>query len=970
MTMLEIEQDSIPETMFESNQGMTILDERPSHYTQLKYLPGYCLANPSYKPRRVLFRHRDGRLLSGCGGDVEVFHPMELERSQNTGLPIRGTVVNVFGGKDTVIGIQAVEGGDHFLVHGEYYCCLLHQSYLVEGGVAPEHRVLRLPAPIRSLNVERHGKNDLLLSFLLESGVFHYSLSTHMEDTSFECLQCYRCTRPIQSGLLWRDGGILHAAYYDGFVRVGIIVEEYDDMLLVQRLSVSKNNVNTLLDVIFSEIKRLSDYEDAERDKRASMLEKMKNLKAKLANSPSPSTQNINTQEEDEETYNAHMEFSSLKVEFRNHSVRADRVSQRLLALRKLLVLSQKAIEANAAMNHSISLIESELDELTRFSKLHDECLESGNFTLIEKSRAVFEERKYTVQELMRKAKANEMETFIAEWDKKVSSIIESMNGSTDPAKDMRLILSQHIFEHRAEKNDHFTHFLLDDTQREPTLYCLSGLTTLAVYPRKGKRVASISLDSSYETRLTAACLMRGVEGVYVTDDKEVFPIYFYRRRGSPPVYREKRFFDAGNPISLPSFDDLTSILMEHDGMILGSCSGGLLHLAFDLERKYDHFIIASSLMSHPFSHGPINDLKILSTEDTYLALHCSDTEVVISERDQDRWHRVTYHSGGALCLASTPFSLEHRGAFAVTGSKTYVRIKALHYTEDNLVGLHDLGQSRVTDDTGKDVEVLNVSLDPTMECRPLPCKLRYSVGYADKAIRTYVALLTGQHEFTVAEKFIAQIEPLHCVALMICFHGRPMGCYAASGKTLQVWNDLDRHQQKKMKSERMELRKMEVSISSMARVEGRSCYLILGYKDSRVQIFEERGKGTGKLDSVGWIDDCHPNSEIRSVTVLRARVDPLSSGDRLFIHSMAGPCIYIHSALIEAGKVVEVNFILATNHGLFGARSFETLDSRPFEYAVFGKGIDMHKLTEEQRKSLENYRIVVIYSVDINYIS
>ncbi|KHJ93541.1 hypothetical protein OESDEN_06549 [Oesophagostomum dentatum] len=48
---------------------------------------------------------------SGCGGDVEVFHPMELERSQNTGLPIRGTVVTVFGGKDTVTGIKAVEGG-------------------------------------------------------------------------------------------------------------------------------------------------------------------------------------------------------------------------------------------------------------------------------------------------------------------------------------------------------------------------------------------------------------------------------------------------------------------------------------------------------------------------------------------------------------------------------------------------------------------------------------------------------------------------------------------------------------------------------------------------------------------------------------------------------------------------------------------------------------------------------------------
>uniref|UniRef100_A0A0N4XEH9 WD_REPEATS_REGION domain-containing protein n=1 Tax=Nippostrongylus brasiliensis TaxID=27835 RepID=A0A0N4XEH9_NIPBR len=599
-----------------------------------------------------------------------------------------------------------------------------------------------------------------------------------------------------------------------------------------------------------------------------------------------------------------------------------------------------------------------ELDELVTFSKLYDQCLETGDFGLIEQSRAVFEERKYTVQELMRKVKANDTKNLIDDWEKKVSAIIESMNGSADPPKDMRLILSQHIFEHRAEKNDHFTHFLLDDTQREPTLYCLSGLTTLAVYPRRGKRVASISLDSSYETRLTAACLMRGVEGVYVTDDKEVFPIYFYR---------EKRFFDAGNPISLPSFDHLTSILMEHDGMILGSCSGGLLHLAFDPERKYEHFIIASSLMAHPFSYGPINDLKILSTEDTYLALHCSDTEVVISERDHDRWHRVTYHSGGANCIAATPFSLDHRGAFAVTVFLYWGIVP------DNLVGLHDLGESRVTDENGKDVEVLNVSLDPTMECRPLPCKLRYSVGYADKAIRTYVALLTGQHEFTVSEKFIAQIEPLYCVSMMICFHGRPMGCYAASGKTLQVWNDLDRHQQKKMKSERMELRKvrvlsqysiltglgstMEVTISSMTRVEGRSCYLVLGYKDGRVQVFEERGKGTGKLDSVGWIEECHPNSDIRSVTTLRARVDPLSSGDRLFVLSLAGAYIYIHSILIEAGKVVETSFVMATEHEMASARSFETLDARPYEFAVYGRGISMHKLDGEERKRLEKFR-------------
>lgn len=56
---------------------------------------------------------------------------------------------------------------------------------------------------------------------------------------------------------------------------------------------------------------------------------------------------------------------------------------------------------------------------------------------------------------------------------------------------------------------------------------------------------------------------------------------------------------------------------------------------------------------------------------------------------------------------------------------------------------------------------MLNVSLDPSMQYRQLPCKLRYAVGYADKAIRTYVALLTGQHDFIVTEKFIAQIEPL-----------------------------------------------------------------------------------------------------------------------------------------------------------------------------------------------------------------
>lgn len=157
-----------------------------------------------------------------------------------------------------------------------------------------------------------------------------------------------------------------------------------------------------------------------------------------------------------------------------------------------------------------------------------------------------------------------------------------------------------------------------------------------------------------------------------------------------------------------------------------------------------------------------------------------------------DRWHRVTHHVGGAHCIAATNFNAEMRGAFLVVGSATYVRLKALQYTEENLVGVHDMGESRGVDETGKELEVsaaapalcshltmriqvIDVSLDPSMEFRPLPCKLRYAVGFADKAIRTYVALLTGQHDFTVAEKFIAQIEPLHAISLVcasaICSH-------------------------------------------------------------------------------------------------------------------------------------------------------------------------------------------------------
>ena len=46
----------------------------------------------------------------------------------------------------------------------------------------------------------------------------------------------------------------------------------------------------------------------------------------------------------------------------------------------------------------------------------------------------------------------------------------------------------------------------------------------------------------------------------------------------------------------------------------------------------------------------------------------------------------------------------------------------------------------------------------------------------------------------------------------------------------------------------------MDVGIAQLSRVEGRSCFLIVGMKDGRVDIYEERGKGTGKIDKAGSI--------------------------------------------------------------------------------------------------------------------
>ena len=58
------------------------------------------------------------------------------------------------------------------------------------------------------------------------------------------------------------------------------------------------------------------------------------------------------------------------------------------------------------------------------------------------------------------------------------------------------------------------------------------------------------------------------------------------------------------------------------------------MHLAFDKQMKYEHIIVASSLLAHPFSQGAILDAKMLSVDGTFLVVSASAMEVAISERD------------------------------------------------------------------------------------------------------------------------------------------------------------------------------------------------------------------------------------------------------------------------------------------------------------------------------------------------
>ncbi|EFO86745.1 CRE-DCT-6 protein [Caenorhabditis remanei] len=910
-----------------------MIESTTSHQDfQQRSMTGYALEHPSYRVRGALFRHQDdGRLLSGCGGDIEVIHALEMERSQHTGLPVRVTNVVVFGSNDVVRLIQPIEGTEDVIVNGDYHVSIVQSVELFESSTVSKSRILKLPGKIVAVNAEKHSNTELLLVFLLETGLYHYSFCAQTSE-HFQCIQAFRCNRPITSGLLWRDSGLLHVAYYDGFVRVGVVHEQYDDMLLVKRVAVNRNNLAVLLDVVFEEIGRIQKFEDTEKQRRDDMLTTSKSLSEKLV-----------TEEEVVEGDTTNDDFAKLKFEFKNQSIRCERVSTRLTSLRKLISIIKSALDMNDQIEQMIALLVDQLGELEKLEQLCEEVQKTGNQNLIGKSWIAVEEKRMVVDELIAKVNSDQIKKHSDEWDQKIDQIIDQLNGCSEVAKDMRMILSQNIFEHRGDKKDVFTHFILDSQSRDITLYCLSGLTTLAIYPRKGKRVASISLDASFATCLTSACAMKSVEGVYVADQNAVFPIYFYR---------EKRYLDAGNQLQIPAFDSISSILIEPHQMILGSVTGGLLHLSFDFASNFEHFIIASSMLAHPISSGAVNCIKLLATGESLLALHCTDAEVVVSEKDQDRWHRVTHHTGGAHSIAVTPFSVDERGAFAVVASDTFVRLKALQYAEESLIGLHDLGESRAEDENGHPIEVLNVSLDPSMQYRQLPCKLRYAVGFSDKAIRTYVALLTGQHDFTVTEKFIAQIEPLFNVQNMICFHGRPMGCYVSCAKTLQIWNDLDRHQQKKLKSERMQLVKLSSSVTSMERTDG---FLLVGFADDRLSIYEE--KGNGSVELVGTVEEWHKGLCDRSVLGLRTRASKTSCGTRLFIHSLTGHHIVIHTVLVQASKIEQHDFIVAHEHSMSQPIGFEFVSYKYFEFLVYGRGISNEKLSVEDRKRMDCFR-------------
>uniref|UniRef100_A0A8R1ISI4 Uncharacterized protein n=1 Tax=Caenorhabditis japonica TaxID=281687 RepID=A0A8R1ISI4_CAEJA len=180
------------------------------------------------------------------------------------------------------------------------------------------------------------------------------------------------------------------------------------------------------------------------------------------------------------------------------------------------------------------------------------------------------------------------------------------------------------------------------------------------------------------------------------------------------------------------------------------------------------------------------------------------------------------------------------------------------------------------------------------------------------------------------------------------------MGCYVSCAKTLQIWNDLDRHQQKKLKSERMQLVKLSSTVTAMERSEG---YLLIGFADDRVSIYEE--KGAGSIELVGSVEKWHEGLGLtdRNVLIIRTRSSKTSNGSRLFIHSLTAHHIVIHTVLIADGKIDQHECIVAHEHSMTSPVGFEFVSYKYFEFLVFGRGISNEKLSVEDRKRMDAFR-------------
>ena len=100
-------------------------------------------------------------LISGCGGDIEVIHALEMERSQHTGLPVRVTNVVVFGSNDVVRLIQPIEGTEDVIVNGDYHVSIVQSVELFESSTVSKSRILKLPGKIVAVNAEKHSNTEV-----------------------------------------------------------------------------------------------------------------------------------------------------------------------------------------------------------------------------------------------------------------------------------------------------------------------------------------------------------------------------------------------------------------------------------------------------------------------------------------------------------------------------------------------------------------------------------------------------------------------------------------------------------------------------------------------------------------------------------------------------------------------------------------------------------------------------------------